>query len=178
MTRTLLWEEADPSAVMVHQEDWRNPHPDVWEDQVAGAVLRHSGSLIVAHSLGCLVVARLVESWPELRISGALLVAPPDPSRSERLAGFADISRKALPFPAIVIASRNDPWMPIQGARRLAGDWGAQFVDHGMSGHINAESGFGPWPNGLALRDSLLRTIDASAFGTRARPSTVREARP
>jgi hypothetical protein len=37
----------------------------------------------------------------------------------------------------------------------LADDWGAALVDLGDAGHVNADSGFGPWPEGLELRDAL-----------------------
>lgn len=149
------WASRDPSALIVHQDDWTNPTPEAWEAEVAGAVLQHPGAILVAHSLGCLVVARLLASWPQLRISGALLVAPADPRRSRRLARFADTPRPAFPVPATVAASRNDPWMAFEDARTLARDWGARFVDMGNAGHVNLAAGFGPWPEGIRLRDEI-----------------------
>lgn len=172
MTRTLLipgidgspaphwqawWQATDPTAITVHQDDWSNPTPQAWEAEVAGAVLQHPGSILVAHSLGCLVVARLLAHWPQLRIAGALLVAPADASRSTRLRYFADTPRLQLPAPATVVASRNDPWMSFGDAFDLADDWGAAFVDLGAAGHINVASGFGPWQKGKELRDALAR---------------------
>ncbi|MEZ5883450.1 MAG: alpha/beta hydrolase [Paracoccaceae bacterium] len=74
MTRTLLipgidgspdphwqawWQKNDPMALTVHQDDWTKPSPEAWEAEVAGAVLQNPGAILVAHSLGCLVVARL-----------------------------------------------------------------------------------------------------------------------
>lgn len=172
MTRTLLipgidgspdphwqawWQANDPTALTVHQDDWSNPTPEAWEAEVAGAVLHHPGAVLVAHSLGCLVVARLLATWPQLNIAGALLVAPADPRHSPRLRRFADIPRSELPVPVTVAASRNDPWMSFAQAFDLADDWGASLVDLGNAGHVNVASGFGPWPEGMALRDALLR---------------------
>lgn len=172
MTRTLLipgldgspephwqawWQATEPNAVTVHQDDWTNPTPEAWEAEVAGAVLQHPGAVLVAHSLGCLVVARLLAHWPQLNIAGALLVAPADASRSTRLRRFADTPRTELPVPVTVVASRNDPWMSFGAAFDLADDWGAAFVDLGYARHINVASGFGPWPKGLELRDALAR---------------------
>jgi predicted alpha/beta hydrolase family esterase len=57
--------------------------------------------------------------------------------------------------PTIVAASRNDPWMDQPRARWLAKRWGAEFVDMGEAGHVNLASGFGPWPEGRALRDLI-----------------------
>ena len=43
-------------------------------------------------------------------------------------------------------------------ARELAEAWGAEFVDAGDSGHLNSESGHGPWPDGL-LRFARKRCV-------------------
>jgi predicted alpha/beta hydrolase family esterase len=141
----------------VHQHDWANPTPEAWEAEVAGAVLQNPGAILVAHSLGCLVVVRLLAKWPQLDIGGALLVAPADPTRSERLKCFANFPRTELPVPVTLVASRTDPWMSFQGAEALARDWGASVVDLGDAGHINVASGHGPWPEGMLLRDALVR---------------------
>lgn len=170
MTRTLLipgidgspdphwqawWQKNDPMALTVHQDDWTNPSPEAWEAEVAGAVLQHPGAILVAHSLGCLVVARLLSSWPHLNIAGALLVAPVDPLRHTRLRRFRNTPRMEFPVPTTVVASRNDPLLPFEAAVDLADDWGAALVDLGQAGHINVASGFGPWPGGMAQRDRL-----------------------
>lgn len=184
MTRTLLipgldgspdphwqawWQATEPNAVTVHQDDWTNPIPEAWEAKVAGAVLQHPGAILVAHSLGCLVVARLLAHWPQLNIAGALLVAPADASRSTRLRRFADIPRTELPVSVTVVASRNDPWMDFGDAFDLAYEWSAAFIDLGSAGHINSASGFGPWRQGLELRDALARRTRANV-----RPAATR----
>ena len=37
----------------------------------------------------------------------------------------------------------------------LANRWHADLINIGAAGHINAESGFGPWPQGLELLREL-----------------------
>ena len=160
------WAATDPKALTVHQDSWADPTPESWEVELAGAVIQHPGAVLVAHSLGCIVVAQLLAKWPQLRISAALLVAPADPGKSERLRAFANVSRNRFDVPVTVVASRNDPWMSFSKARGLAADWGADLVDMGFAGHINVASGFGPWPGGLRLRDDLI---------ARAKPSGLRE---
>jgi uncharacterized protein len=49
----------------------------------------------------------------------------------------------------ILVASRNDPYCSYERAEDFAYAWGAVVVDAGESGHINAASGHGPWPEGL-----------------------------
>jgi len=39
----------------------------------------------------------------------------------------------------------------------LASAWGSTLIDLGEAGHVNAASGFGPWPGGPVLRDRLAR---------------------
>jgi hypothetical protein len=38
----------------------------------------------------------------------------------------------------------------------LARRWRARFVNAGLFGHINADSGIGEWPYGLSLLDTLM----------------------
>jgi uncharacterized protein len=38
--------------------------------------------------------------------------------------------------------------------------WGARFIHLRDSGHINAESGFGPWPDGLRLAGRLREQVE------------------
>ena len=48
----------------------------------------------------------------------------------------------------MLVASSDDPYATIEFSREFARDLGAQFVDAGAAGHINVESGHGPWPEG------------------------------
>jgi predicted alpha/beta hydrolase family esterase len=61
------------------------------------------------------------------------------------------VPRRKLPFPSLLIASSNDPYMSPQRAEHFASAWGAQLINLGARGHINVASGFGPWPEGLQL---------------------------
>ena len=91
-------------------------------------------------------------------MQGALLVAPGDPERDELrglLPSWAPIVRQPLPFPSTLVGSRNDPYCSFDKAQSLADSWGARFVDLGERGHINAESGLGDWPEGVAMLQDL-----------------------
>ena len=41
---------------------------------------------------------------------------------------------RALPFPSILAASRDDPWIAFGQARRFARIWRSRFVDAGWLG--------------------------------------------
>lgn len=149
------WAATDPTAYIVDQHDWARPTPEAWEAELAGAILNHPGCILVGHSLGAILVARMLTRWPQLDVSAALLVAPANPDTSERLAAFAGIPSQRLGVPATVVASRNDPWMSFAQSASLARAWGGDLVDLGFAGHINVASGFGPWPAALSLRNAL-----------------------
>lgn len=149
--------ERDPRALWVEQDEWDRPDPDAWTARLHRAV-REEACVIAAHSLGCALVARWAPLAPAAMV-GALLVSPPDVDSQDRVppeAGvFAPMPRTLLPFPAIVVASCDDPYMPQDTARDLAVAWGGRFVDAGPSGHINVDSGHGPWPEGDLLLEEL-----------------------
>ncbi len=142
-------------SVRVIQSNWRDPHLPDWASRVRRAIHRAPGRIfIVAHSFGCLAAAQAAWDMREL-VSGAMLVAPADPETF----GVADLLPNGpLGFPSVVVASDNDPWMVTWRARAWAETWGSSFINVGRAGHINPASGYGPWPDGLAIFDSLRRT--------------------
>jgi len=153
------WLAEDGDAILVEQDDWRNPRPGAWQSRLADAIAAAPGATLIAHSLGCALVAQLARIWPEAPIGGALLVAPADVEdgrwATAELAAFGPLPVRAFPFKSTLVASRNDPYMAFDRSAQLARAWGSTFVDLGASGHINAESGFGPWPRGLDLAARL-----------------------
>ena len=93
-------------------------------------------------------------------MKAALLVAPGDcerPEIREQLPSWSPIELRALPFPAVLLASRNDPYCAFERARLFAYAWNAQFMDYGECGHINADSGLASWPEGHVLLQDLMK---------------------
>jgi predicted alpha/beta hydrolase family esterase len=154
------WAVTDPSALMVDLSNPAHPDPETWEAELAGLLLQHPESVLVGHSLGAVLSARVLARWPQLRVRAALLVAPAEPSVSPRTSPFGGIPQVKLPVPVTLAGSRNDPWMSFSQARSLSKVWGAELCDLGFAGHVNVASGFGPWPEGKALRDDLLLHTD------------------
>lgn len=170
------WAATDPTAKIVEQHSWSAPTPAAWLTEIGAATLIHPGSVLVGHSLGAIAIARLLASWPQIDVAGALLVAPAETSRSDRIGAFGPIPERPLNTKVIVAASRNDPWMDQPRARSLAESWEADFIDMGGAGHINAEAGYGPWPEGKALRDLLWpsdRTVAARGLLRLSRPAAA-----
>jgi predicted alpha/beta hydrolase family esterase len=164
-----LWESARPDTVRVELGMWNTPHRNAWVTKLDQAIRQAQAPVILAaHSLGCLAVAWWAEltrqpyGWP---VAGALLVAPADvdrPSAQDELKAFGPTPTAPLPFPSIVVASQDDPWIGIDRAHSLAVGWGSHFIDAGAQGHLNAASGIGWWSEGQELLD---RVIAAASDG-------------
>ncbi|GKX35968.1 alpha/beta hydrolase [Hoeflea sp. WL0058] len=149
------WEAKLSTARRVEQEAWSKPVCEDWMENIRKAVVEATKPVvIVAHSLG---VAATIKTVPQIGhlVSGALLVAPPDVAnpkiRPRHLQTFGPYSRDPLPFPSVVIASRDDPFCSYDVADEIAAAWGSLMMDAGEAGHINDEAGFGPWPEGLMV---------------------------
>ena len=147
--------------VRVEQHDWEHPLRGDWQARLEEVVLEQPEPVVlVAHSLGCqLVAAWAAHSRHVGRVRAALLVAPGDPEQenlSACLYSWTPVIGLRLPFPSVVMGSQDDPYCSAERARQFAAWWGSEYVDYGRRGHINAESGLGAWPQG---RECLLRLV-------------------
>jgi predicted alpha/beta hydrolase family esterase len=158
-----LWEAEEPGFRRVEQRDWETPDCREWvlrlEETAAEA---GPEAVIAAHSLGCATVAH----WAlqsERTVRGAFLVAPSDVEapwyREAGLSGFDPMPLQPLPFPSLVVASSNDPYLSLKRAREFARAWGSRLVEVGDDGHLNTASGHGPWPEGRRLFGEWLREL-------------------
>jgi len=164
------WEALHGDA-RVQQSDWTWPLRGDWMMRLDEAVLALADAAsaagapppaiaLAAHSLGCqLTAAWAAHSRHAGLVRAALLVAPPDTERPDmppQIHSFAPIVRQRLPFPALALASSDDPFCGLERARGMAADWGARLLETGPRGHLNADSGLGDWPEGLHLLQSLM----------------------
>ena len=155
-----LWEEKY-GYERVEQRDWIKPDLVEWVNTLDAVITANSErTILVAHSLGCLAVAHWANAYPEKtgQIQCALLVAPPDVESSsyipETLRRFA--AHNVIPFPSVLVGSEDDHYMNLDSARELARFWNSRFVNAGAVGHINPDSGHGPWPEGEAMLKALI----------------------
>lgn len=163
-----LWErELGDACVRLAPRSWDEPDEEDWIAAVGRGVDALTGrnataaegvpadrGVLVAHSLGCLAAAsRLTREPDDERIAGAFFVAPPDreaPSVPAAAAAFACPAR-ALPVPAVVVASEDDPYATLPRIRRMADGWAAPLIDVGAHGHLNEDSRLGAWATGRGL---------------------------
>jgi hypothetical protein len=163
-------------ALRVNQQQWDQPDLDAWSAQIDRTMARAKpGSqwIAVAHSFGCLALAQHLDRLtPDQRAQGhgiqaALMVAPADPVKFNVT---HRVPQTGLGLPSTVIGSENDPWMPLHRAQDWAGLWGARFHNLGAVGHINTESGFGPWPLARYKVDQMIRHLHRQRRLARAHP--------
>lgn len=149
------------------------PNPDQpkleeWIEVLAGelAQLGDGERVVICHSLSCLLWAHAATKLGrQLRATRLLWVAPPGPSAFvDAIATFApdglDADAIAASAPTrLLVSSDNDPYCP-ERAERCYGALG--FISHTLpaAGHIDPDSGFGPW---AAVERWQLG--DAAAFG-------------
>ncbi len=157
------WERKYPAWSRVPHRDWNNPQRDEWVAELDGAIAQAKGRpILLAHSLGCMLVAQWALCGSPLKVAGAFLVAPSDteaPSYPIDANSFVPVPMLPLPFPSIVVASSNDPFASIERSRDFAKVWGSRLVEIGDAGHINADSGYGEWPEGEAMLEEFCRDL-------------------
>jgi uncharacterized protein len=158
------WERQLSTARRIEQASWDAPKRDEWVARIVSEVGRAKRPVvIVAHSLGVAAFAHAGAQMTGTRVRGAFLVGLPDVENPDLLPGvpldFGPIPRDPLPFPSILIASRTDPYCAYDKAEDIAYSWGSAIVDAGDSGHINTESGHGPWPEGLMRFAGFLKKL-------------------
>ena len=163
------WERAH-GYQRVEQHDWIRPLRGDWiarlEDVLLSRNVAHDEpAVLVAHSLGCMLVAAwAAHSRNTPLVKGALLVAPPDVEREDMrqiLPGWSPVSGRTLPFKTMVFASSNDPFCALERARQFTAAWDAEFIATGPRGQLNAESDLGSWPQ--AHEKLLQLMLDRSA---------------
>ncbi len=155
-----LWEKEFPEKFRrIEQAEWETPICDDWIETIEKEVQRESPEnvVLIAHSLGCTAVVHWAKKFGT-KIKGAFLVAPSDceaETYNFDTKGFAPIPLEKLPFKSLVAASENDEYVSLERAEQFADAWGSLFINVGAKGHINANSGFGEWNEGLELLKNL-----------------------
>jgi len=154
------WAQTRPSCTYVDHVNWNIPDRQSWMTSLDATVRAcATPPLLVAHSLGCALVAHWASQAQDAVVQGALLVAPADVDSDEHTPPetrvFAPMPMSSLPFPTTVVASSTDSYVDLQRAQVFATAWGAEFVNIGASGHINADTHLDDWDEGWALLEGL-----------------------
>jgi predicted alpha/beta hydrolase family esterase len=161
------WEKKLSTGRRVEQEDWQRPSLEGWTRRIAEEVARSGKAgrpvVLITHSLGSLAAVHAAPLLPQGLVAGAYLITPPSDAIIAGLpeidVAFVPVPMAPLPFASVLVASRSDPYGSLADAEAKAKAWGSTFVDAGDAGHINMESGHGPWPEGLMRLATFLKTL-------------------
>ena len=83
---------------------------------------------------------------------------------------FSPIPREPLPFPSLLVASRNDPHTTFEASNRIAAMWGSSFIDAGTIGSKVAKEVFqemaesGEAPDAIVERRGLAQVADPAVI--------------
>ena len=155
-----IWQSQHPDYLRLQQKDWATPRCADWIAALDRALSGSGGPfLLAAHSAGCATVVHWAAEFPHHdRVHAAFLVGPSDPEATSYPTGptgFAPMPLHRLPFRSLVVASEHDPYVTLERAQHFAAAWGSEFHNLGRAGHINTDSGHGPWPEGWELLEKL-----------------------
>lgn len=148
-----LWQERlGHSATRVRQQGWMVPECSAWAGVLEETIRRTQAPVVIlAHSIGCLAAVFAIAKAP---VAAVVLVAPADAERANApgaLHSFTPIPMKPLATPALLVASDSDPYCTLERAEAFAQAWKADLEIVTGGGHINADAGFGPWPDGWLM---------------------------
>lgn len=168
-----------PNCTRISGINWNQPVLAQWAGRLRDVLAQAPQPLrIVAHSFGCLAAVIAAADRPE-QISQLILVAPADAERFDCMGlkpalalttdrfSLSHVLPRSLHVRGLLVASRNDPWLTYEKAATLAQHWSLDLHDAGHAGHINAESGYGPWP----LLPKLLAARSTTATPAATGPS-------
>jgi predicted alpha/beta hydrolase family esterase len=154
-----MWEQDLPLWKRVAQRNWDDADIHRWIGSLRRLLAPCTRpALLVGHSLGALAACCVARELPAA-VGGVMLVAPAEPAKFNAEDAVPEC---ALGVPAVLVASRNDPFMSYARAEHWAGVWGSDLVDLGEAGHINVESGFGAWPFGKKVLLRLVEKADSA----------------
>jgi predicted alpha/beta hydrolase family esterase len=155
--QTVWQEQLGNVATRVPQPNWLVPERTAWVSRLEETIRRTSPPVVIlAHSVGCMATIFAIQAAP---VAAVVLVAPADAERSnapEALCTFTPIPMEPLGMPALLVASDSDPYCTLDRAESFAQSWKADFEIVMGGGHINADAGFGPWPDGWLMVGSWL----------------------
>ena len=109
-------------------------------------------TVVLCHSLGCLLWLHHAARRTGATVARVLLVAPPQPDEDDpQSSGFRPVplEREAVAAAARetrLVCSTDDPWCPPETSRRMAAAIGVPIDWIEGGGHVNTDAGYGPWP--------------------------------
>lgn len=163
------WENNLPNCRRVSGCNWNIPDRDEWISALDLAIREApEPPILVAHSLGCAMVAHWAAHHKSTPVRAIMMVAPADVDERQTIPAealtFSPMPMSPLPAPSLVVASGNDSFVTLDRAHAFALAWGSGFENLGNAGHINADAHLGLWEAGQTMLASLLEVQAEAAL--------------
>lgn len=129
--------------------DKLKPHKDIWVEEARQAFQALKPDIVITHSMGNTLWFHLCNEKLIHSVENLLLVAPPrDLSDYEDVQSFFPVETPTdlHAVESLMVCSDNDPYMDLEESRELSHDLKCELKVLKDAGHINSDSGFGPWP--------------------------------
>ncbi len=128
--------------------DNMHPSKEVWLREAQAAYKEIQPTVVIAHSMGNTLWFHLCNEGLVGSVERLLLVAPPrDLSDYDDVAEFFPVEVKGFcADEVLMVSSTDDPYMSKAEAAEFARAHSIKQKVVQNGGHINSESGFGPWP--------------------------------
>ncbi|MDO8428184.1 MAG: alpha/beta hydrolase [Candidatus Diapherotrites archaeon] len=131
-----------------------------WLSELKKITNYDSNTILVGHSLGCAAILRLLEELPETQKVGKVVFVVGWVGGDHSIPELRDFYKKSFDWKKIqkqaekfiVINSDNDPYYEKEkGREHISKYLKSEFILEHNQGHINVQSGFGPYPKLLKM---------------------------
>ena len=157
------WAERFGNGRLIEHETAQRPQRQEWLKSIEHEIMMSTRPVVlVAHGLAVSAVVHVAQLLVDTKVRGAFLVAPPDHESGElppAARELGNVPRDPLPFPSMLVASTDDRSCSVESAVDLATAWGAELHLAHNAGHLDLESGHGPWPEGLLIFTRLMQRL-------------------
>ncbi|MBU1217718.1 alpha/beta hydrolase [bacterium] len=125
------------------------PKLDVWKRELKEHLEEFKPDIVVCHSLANILWFHLCNEGNISEVTKLFLVAPPSlKCKIEELKSFFPVTapNNLYAKEVLLVTSTNDPYLSEDEAKELQNALGVEMKVIQDGGHINAASGYGPWP--------------------------------
>ena len=129
-----------------------SPKKNNWVKHVKNYLREFQPDTVICHSLGCTLWFWLCAEEKFPSVKRLLLVCPPRMNcEIEKVSTFfpAPVPKNLRAKEALLVLSTNDHYLDSAEGDALTSDLDVPMIRLEGVGHINRESGFGPWPFAL-----------------------------
>ncbi|MEA1918779.1 MAG: alpha/beta hydrolase [Campylobacterota bacterium] len=134
------------------------PKKEIWLQEAKIALDELKPDIVICHSLGNVLWWHLCNEGLALHVKRLLLVAPPRDLREyKEISNFFPVELPVSLYAkeSLLVTSDDDPYLNKSEGIRFARALNIKHKVFQNMGHINADSGFGPWPWVLEWSEAL-----------------------